>query len=80
MILDDGCFGLSSDTGSVLVAFPSGSRITDDRSGISIPVLGRVDIGDPITGSGGFVPSSQVVGVQVPENCHADSIEILNDF
>jgi len=48
----DGCFGLENEFGRNVVIFPVGT--TRSGSGLDLPTLGRVDLGDTLSGSGGY--------------------------
>lgn len=50
------CFALDDH---ILVA-PPDSRVDPDSSGIEIPGLGHVAVGDEIESSGGFLPNSEI--------------------
>jgi hypothetical protein len=54
----DGCFGLAGEFGTNVVVFPVGTVRTE--TGINLPGLGDVDLGENISGGGGYGESESV--------------------
>lgn len=74
----DGCFGLKQGEAPGFAAvFPVGTTIED--SGLNIPGLGTVELGDNIEGGGGF-RNGEDFAAAFPDACRTDEVAYLNPF
>jgi hypothetical protein len=67
VVVNDTCFGLDNGTTVSTVIFANGTTVVDSST-ISIPGVGRLELGDSFTGAGGTIGES-FPGVKIPSAC-----------
>lgn len=70
-LVNDECFGLEADEGLFVAVFPRGT--TSDAESVTIPGIGRIEIGERLSTGGGFI-SPDRAGVDIPRNCTTNEV------
>ncbi len=65
-LVNDECFGIEAEAGLFVAVFPRGT--TSDEESVTIPEVGRIEIGEHLSTGGGFIPPDRA-GVYIPGNC-----------
>ncbi|UYM05634.1 hypothetical protein [Solicola gregarius] len=65
---DAGCFALGAD---VLLA-PPGSKVVNNGDAIRVPNIGKVDVGDDVDGSGGYLTATDAKFSEAELSCLPD--------
>ena len=77
-IVGGGCVGVQEGDNAYTVVWPDGTSLTPDGSGLEVPGLGAVAVGDPLEGSGTRVETAAAPeDVVVPDVCEPEQILIL---
>jgi hypothetical protein len=79
-LTDEGCFGLAvSPTLVQPTIFPADSTIAADGSGITVPGVGDIRLGQRITGQGGEFEIAPLDDL-IPPQCEAETMTLLTPY
>ena len=73
-LVNDRCFGIEAEEGLFVAVFPSGT-IADSES-VTIPGIGRIEIGEHLSTGGGFIPPDRA-GVDIPAKCTTKEVIVV---
>lgn len=74
----DNCFGIGDDDEVAVVVFPVGTQIQADASGVTVPGIGDLELGDQVVGVGGGVDVTTLDDADIPPQCQADVVTVVS--